>query len=306
MEILAHSRLAALLAAAILSNSSATKPTDVVAYPDGTTERGFAEAPTRIVINIPERVLRVYRVEGAIDDFTPVDQQFPVAVGQKAWPTPVMDAAIAAKTVRPDWHAPLDSWAGDFAGKIVPFDSPDNPFRARNEKGDVEGYFLALGSTGVGLHSTHEPKSVGKLASHGCIRMRLADVRGLYRSIPLGTPVSITYELFRLERDGSTLRVRSFHDVYKRKNSDDREAMVRAHLRRHGINPDDLPRALISGAVTERDVSLSDADDFIGTARVNARVDASQKSTPVVGEEADLDTICRRLASDIRFTGQPY
>ena len=44
---------------------------------------------------------------------------------------------------------------------------------------------------GVGIHGTGEDASIGSAASHGCIRMHVADVEDLYPRVPVGTPVLI-------------------------------------------------------------------------------------------------------------------
>lgn len=43
----------------------------------------------------------------------------------------------------------------------------------------------------VGLHGTNDPSSVGRRASHGCIRMLNADIERLVPLLPLGTPIQI-------------------------------------------------------------------------------------------------------------------
>ena len=43
----------------------------------------------------------------------------------------------------------------------------------------------------IGLHGTNDPSSIGRPESHGCIRMRNADISWLVRILPLGTPVLI-------------------------------------------------------------------------------------------------------------------
>ncbi len=43
----------------------------------------------------------------------------------------------------------------------------------------------------VGIHGTDDPSSIGRRVSHGCIRMRNADIVRLARILPLGTPVLI-------------------------------------------------------------------------------------------------------------------
>ncbi|MHB9133271.1 MAG: L,D-transpeptidase [Armatimonadota bacterium] len=47
------------------------------------------------------------------------------------------------------------------------------------------------GWTGIGIHGTNRPASIGTKATAGCIRMQNTDVEELYRLIPLGTLVEI-------------------------------------------------------------------------------------------------------------------
>jgi hypothetical protein len=43
----------------------------------------------------------------------------------------------------------------------------------------------------VGLHGTNEPNLIPGRPSHGCVRLRNADILRLYRLVPTGTPVRI-------------------------------------------------------------------------------------------------------------------
>jgi lipoprotein-anchoring transpeptidase ErfK/SrfK len=43
----------------------------------------------------------------------------------------------------------------------------------------------------IGLHGTNEPWTIGRAASHGCIRLRNAAMRRLFRLAPAGTPVLV-------------------------------------------------------------------------------------------------------------------
>lgn len=43
----------------------------------------------------------------------------------------------------------------------------------------------------IGLHGTNAPRSIGRAASHGCIRMRNEDIERLVPMLPLGTPIDI-------------------------------------------------------------------------------------------------------------------
>ena len=49
---------------------------------------------------------------------------------------------------------------------------------------------LNLGD-GYALHGTNRPETVGKAVSHGCVRLRNADIEWLYDRVPVGTPVYI-------------------------------------------------------------------------------------------------------------------
>lgn len=44
---------------------------------------------------------------------------------------------------------------------------------------------------GIGIHGTHDPTSIGKMITEGCIRMHNKDIKALRKFIKIGTPVSI-------------------------------------------------------------------------------------------------------------------
>ena len=56
-----------------------------------------------------------------------------------------------------------------------------------------------------GIHGTNKPESIGYNASHGCIRMKVADAEELYAFVPNGTKVII--ECGPYGELGGTLRV---------------------------------------------------------------------------------------------------
>jgi lipoprotein-anchoring transpeptidase ErfK/SrfK len=43
----------------------------------------------------------------------------------------------------------------------------------------------------VGLHGTPAAGTIGRRASHGCIRMRIPDAEALYEEVVVGMPVQI-------------------------------------------------------------------------------------------------------------------
>jgi lipoprotein-anchoring transpeptidase ErfK/SrfK len=110
-----------------------------------------------------------------------LSKSYGVAVGAVGYPTPTGRFSITNKAVNPVWTAPNSPWAAEFAGQSVPGGSAANPLKAR---------WMGI-VNGVGIHGTGAEYSIGSRASHGCIRMRVADVIDLYPRVPVGTPVLI-------------------------------------------------------------------------------------------------------------------
>ena len=108
-------------------------------------------------------------------------KSYGIAVGMAGLDTPAGRYAIQNKQVNPAWHVPNSAWAGSLAGQVIPGGAPNNPLRAR---------WLGI-ANGVGIHGTAEDWSIGTRASHGCIRMHVADVIDLFRRVPVGAPVLI-------------------------------------------------------------------------------------------------------------------
>lgn len=61
-------------------------------------------------------------------------------------------------------------------------------------KGAYGPWFIRLKTpkwTGIGIHGTHDPKSIGTMSSTGCIRMRNEDITELKDMVKIGIPVII-------------------------------------------------------------------------------------------------------------------
>jgi lipoprotein-anchoring transpeptidase ErfK/SrfK len=104
-----------------------------------------------------------------------------IAVGAPGYETPTGRFSITNKAVNPAWSAPDEPWAGAYRNEVVEGGSAENPLKAR--------WMGIVG--GVGIHGTAAEYSIGTAASHGCIRMRVADVIALYDRVPVGTAVLI-------------------------------------------------------------------------------------------------------------------
>lgn len=118
---------------------------------------------------------------------------FPVAIGKRGWSTPKGKTSIISKRKNPTWTPPASirreaAKKGRKLRRVYPA-GPNNPLGTRA---------LRLGISGYLIHGTNKPWSIGKRVSHGCIRMRRADVEKLYSMVPVNTPVTIVSERSRL------------------------------------------------------------------------------------------------------------
>ena len=104
-----------------------------------------------------------------------------VAVGMPGHQTPRGRFRITSKAKNPAWSAPDQAWAGAYRNEVVQGGAPDNPLKAR---------WLGI-VDGVGIHGTSATWSLGRAASHGCIRMAIPAVKRVYRLVPTGAPVLI-------------------------------------------------------------------------------------------------------------------
>ena len=130
-----------------------------------------ATKTTRLEIHIRRRQVTVYH--GKVPAKT-----YPIAVGRQGWETPVGKFRVAQMLKDPTWIHP-------FTGKEIPGGDPENPL------GHYWIGFWTDGRNWIGFHGTTNPESVGKSASHGCIRMYNKDVEELFKQVKLGTIVTV-------------------------------------------------------------------------------------------------------------------
>jgi L,D-transpeptidase catalytic domain len=124
-----------------------------------------------LVVNIADRKLVVMQGDHVLKTYT-------VAVGKPSTPSPTGQMRIINKVVDPTYY---------HQGKVIP-PGKSNPLGDR---------WMGLNEKGYGIHGTNVPSSIGKAASHGCIRMGKRDVE----------------ELFNLVRVGDVVEVRDEHDA---------------------------------------------------------------------------------------------
>ena len=127
--------------------------------------------PTRLEISIRRHRVTVYQGKTLI-------KSYPIAVGRRGWETPKGTFRVAQMLRNPGWENP-------FTGELIPGGTPQNPL------GHYWIGFWTNGKNWIGFHGTPNVESVGKSASHGCIRMYNKDVAELFHQVSLGTPVTV-------------------------------------------------------------------------------------------------------------------
>jgi L,D-transpeptidase ErfK/SrfK len=131
----------------------------------------------RMVVSIQDRKLALLDASGRVEKI------YDTAIGKPSTPSPVGTFTIINRVVNPTYYGP---------GLVVP-PSAANPLGSR---------WMGLDRKSFGIHGTNAPRSIGRAASHGCIRMRKADLEELFEQIRVGDIIEI-----RGERDETIARI---------------------------------------------------------------------------------------------------
>jgi len=119
----------------------------------------------RIVVSIPDRKLALLENDQIV-------KVYDVAVGAPVSPSPDGEYVIAQRLENPGYY---------HAGVVVA-PGANNPLGPR---------WIGLNIKGFGIHGTNRPNSIGKNASHGCIRLRNRDIQDLFARVQVGDRVSL-------------------------------------------------------------------------------------------------------------------
>jgi lipoprotein-anchoring transpeptidase ErfK/SrfK len=131
-----------------------------------TTQNPTVKTPERhIVVSLEDRKL-------ALLEDGEVKKIYIVAVGKPSSPSPQGTFTIRRRVANPVYQ---------HKGQTIQ-PGPRNPVGSR---------WMGLSVPGYGIHGTNEPNSIGKAASHGCIRMGKADLEEFYTLVSVGDTVEI-------------------------------------------------------------------------------------------------------------------
>ena len=136
------------------------------------------KAPMIVVVDKQKHITHVLQEQsGALVDVFHV----PNATGKKTTPTPSGRLVVVDKKWDPIWKPPVS---------IDPQQKTVESF-TKNPHNPLGVAWLGLSQGCIGLHGTCSPNSIGKSASHGCVRHRNEDIKKLFGLVPVGTPVYI-------------------------------------------------------------------------------------------------------------------
>jgi lipoprotein-anchoring transpeptidase ErfK/SrfK len=161
---------AAVLPATSQTAAPATSPVvaPAIAAPAKPRETKSRAGRKRVIVSIRDRKL-------ALVDEGRVVKTYAIAVGADESPSPTGEFKIVNKVTDPTYYRP----------GVVITPGPDNPLGNR---------WLGLDRAHLGIHGTNEPLSIGRAASHGCIRMAKPDVEELFSLARVGDTVEISDE----------------------------------------------------------------------------------------------------------------
>ena len=151
-----------------------------------------------IVLNVPEMRLYYFREDkktGTTDVMT-----YPIGIGREGNNTPYTTTRVASKVKDPTWYPP-ESIRAEHAAEGDPLPvrvgpGPDNPMGT---------YAMRLSLPMYAIHGTNKPWGVGMRVSHGCIRLYNEHIEELFNAVPVGTPVTIVNQPYKVGLRGARI-----------------------------------------------------------------------------------------------------
>jgi lipoprotein-anchoring transpeptidase ErfK/SrfK len=153
--------------------------------------RGSSRVQLPVKLTQPElkadafkNVILVHTATNTLDLYVDgkVEKHYSVATGTGGYPTPRGLFRIVGKKKWPGWSNPHQPWSEGMPEYIPP--GRWNPLGTR-------ALYLSVG--GIRIHGTPKSYSIGRNASHGCIRMHISQSEELFELVDVGTPVKIVY-----------------------------------------------------------------------------------------------------------------
>jgi L,D-transpeptidase ErfK/SrfK len=158
-----------------------------------------ALADNAVVLNVPERALYVFRNSELVC-------RYPVAIGMRGWQTPTGRFRIVRKVKDPVWITPEVMVRREGVKKRKIMRGRDNPIGDR---------WIGWSRPEVGFHTTFAVETVGRLASHACVRLYPESAHHLFDQVKIGMPILSEYETIKLGQRDGRLYLTVLPDVYR-------------------------------------------------------------------------------------------
>lgn len=154
-----------------------------------------------LVVNVPEMRLYDFTAEGEDPEI------FAVAVGDAVDPTILGSFRVGRKRRDPAWYVPasIQQEKPELPPVVPP--GPGNPLGSR---------WMTIGETTYGIHGTNNRWSIGREATHGCVRLYEDRMEELFERVETGTPVRLVYQPLKWGVAGDTLVLEVHPDRYDR------------------------------------------------------------------------------------------
>ena len=185
-----------------------------------------------LVVNIPEMRLYMFPQKTKPGELIIV-RTWAIGIGADETPSPVGPFQIVSKDRHPTWHVPDSIYEkmDPPRRRVVP-PGPDNPL------GD---YRMRLSKGLYSIHGTDIAWSVGRLTTHGCIRLYPEDIGQLFRLVRPGMGGELIYQPIKFGEANGQVYVEVHEDLYRRMGDLQRHALALARQARL-INRVDLER----------------------------------------------------------------
>lgn len=173
-----------------------------------------------IVVNIPERMLYLYR-EGRVT-------AIPVGLGMTrcdrtvCWRTSTGPFTVTRKARNPTWYVPKSMQEemrreGKEVLTVVP-PGPENP---------LGRFAVYLSMKGIIIHETIWPETVYRYQSHGCIRMHPKHAETVFEAVEPGMAGEIIYAQVKAASENGRVYLEAHRDAYRTGGDPLAEAMRR-------------------------------------------------------------------------------
>ena len=170
-----------------------------------------------IVLNIPERQVYIYRGGRAL-------ATHPIAVGMASWPTEMGQYTVRNKEINPKWTPTKEMRERtDIKDEPVP-PGKDNPVGDR---------WIGWSKPGFGFHSTIAPESVGKVTTHGCLRLFPESAHAMFDMVSEGESIYSEYEPLLIGKRDDRYFLCVLPDIYHKGNATLQRAKIL--LEREGL-----------------------------------------------------------------------